>query len=87
VHDQDVSTAGGSITVPFAFQGAHDAFAVCLTPASSGDGGFPDGYHRLVVAHDSLCLDVHGAGGDLGQQLDQWQCENAPGADQDFFVR
>ncbi|EXU67319.1 hypothetical protein Z951_15325 [Streptomyces sp. PRh5] len=38
VYDQNVSASGGSITVPFTFQGAHDAFSVYLTPASSGSG-------------------------------------------------
>ncbi|MFJ8948148.1 RICIN domain-containing protein [Streptomyces sp. NPDC102395] len=85
VYDQNVSTAGGSITVPFTFRGPHDAFAVYLTPASSGDGGFPDGYHQLVVAHDSLCLDVYGDSADPGAAIDQWTC-NGQGNQQFRFV-
>ncbi|MEW2562502.1 RICIN domain-containing protein [Streptomyces griseorubiginosus] len=74
VYDQNVSTAGGSITVPFTFQGAHDAFTVYLTPASSGGTGFPAGYHQLVAAHDNLCLDVYGNSGSAGAAIDQWTC-------------
>ncbi|MFJ9907411.1 RICIN domain-containing protein [Streptomyces sp. NPDC101152] len=85
VYDQNVSAAGGSVTVPFTFQGAHDAFAVYLTPASSGGGGFPDGYHQLVVANDNLCLDVYGDSGSAGAAIDQWTC-NGQGNQQFQFV-
>uniref|UniRef100_A0AAU2UXN6 Right-handed parallel beta-helix repeat-containing protein n=1 Tax=Streptomyces sp. NBC_00003 TaxID=2903608 RepID=A0AAU2UXN6_9ACTN len=54
---------------------------------SSAGGGFPTGYHRLVIGSDSLCLDVCGAGGNLGRQLDQWPCENTAGTNQDFTPR
>lgn len=64
---------GGSITVPFTFQSAHDAFAVYLTPALSG-GGFPDGYHQLAVANDNVCMDVYGNSADAGAAIDQWTC-------------
>ncbi|WP_329359798.1 RICIN domain-containing protein [Streptomyces sp. NBC_01483] len=74
VYDQNVSTSGGSITVPFTFQGSHDAFAVYLTPASSSGGGFPSGYHQLVVANNSLCVDVYGNSGSAGAAIDQWTC-------------
>ena len=75
VDDQNVSVSSGSITVPFTFQAAHDAFAIYLTPAtSSGGGGFPGGYHRLVVANDSLCLDVYGDTTASGAAIDQWTC-------------
>ncbi|MHB9856806.1 RICIN domain-containing protein [Streptomyces sp. YIM S03343] len=73
MYDQNVSASGGSITVPFTFQGSHDAFAVYLTPASSG-GGFPNGYHQLVVADNSLCVDVYGNSGSAGAAIDQWTC-------------
>ncbi|MER6384780.1 hypothetical protein [Streptomyces sp. NPDC001250] len=63
-----MSTSGGSITVPFTFQASHDAFAVYLTPASSGDA-FPSGYHQLVAAHNSLCLDVYGNSGSAGATI------------------
>ncbi|MEW2514280.1 RICIN domain-containing protein [Streptomyces sp. NPDC046870] len=73
VYDQNVSTSGGSVTVPLAFQASHDAFAVYLTPATSG-AGFPGGYHQLVVADNSLCLDVYGNSGSAGAAIDQWTC-------------
>ncbi|MGW3444260.1 RICIN domain-containing protein [Streptomyces sp. NPDC001076] len=82
VYDQNVSTSGGSVTVPFTFQSAHDAFAVHLTPATSGGGSFPDGYHQLVVASDQLCLDVYGNSGTAGAAIDQWTCNGQ--SDQQF---
>jgi hypothetical protein len=77
VYDQDVSAAGGSVTVPFTFQAAHDAFGVYLTPGSGGGGtggSFPSGYHRLVAGHDGLCLDVFGNSSTAGAAIDQWSC-------------
>jgi len=86
VYNQNVSVSSGSITVPFTFQASHDAFAVYLTPASSsGGGGFPTGNHQLV-ANNGLCLDVYGAGSNLGQQLDQWPCKDAPATNQNFML-
>ncbi|UFR01326.1 RICIN domain-containing protein [Streptomyces sp. Go40/10] len=73
VYDQNVSTSGGSITVPLSFQASHDAFAVYLTPATSG-AGFPSGYQQLVVADNNLCLDVYGNSGSAGAAIDQWTC-------------
>ncbi|RRR84131.1 RICIN domain-containing protein [Streptomyces sp. RP5T] len=74
VYDQNVSASGGSITVPLTFQAAHDAFAVYLTPATSGGETFPAGYHQLVVANNNLCLDVYGNSGSAGAAIDQWTC-------------
>ncbi|MEW2119864.1 RICIN domain-containing protein [Streptomyces sp. NPDC005474] len=77
VYDQNVSVSGDSITLPFTFQGSHDAFSVYLTPASSGGGGgggFPDGSHQLVVASNNLCLDVYGNSTSAGTAIDQWSC-------------
>jgi hypothetical protein len=75
VYNQNVSVSSGSITVPFTFQASHDAFAIYLTPASSSSGGgFPTGYHRLVVANDSLCLDVYQNTTASGAAIDQWTC-------------
>ncbi|MFI6495064.1 RICIN domain-containing protein [Streptomyces sp. NPDC050564] len=74
VYDQNVSASGGSITVPFTFQSAHDAFSVYVTPASAGGGGFPDGYHQLVATHVDLCLDVYGNSSSAGAAIDQWTC-------------
>jgi len=74
VLSQNMSTSGGSITVPFTFQASHDAFAIYLAPASGSGGGFPSGYHQLVAGSDGLCLDVHGNTGTAGAAIDQWAC-------------
>jgi hypothetical protein len=74
VYDQNVSVSSGSITVPFTFQASHDAFAIYLTPSTSSGGGFPGGYHRLVIASNSLCLDVYGNTTASGAAIDQWTC-------------
>lgn len=75
VYDQTVSTAGGSITVPFTFQAAHDAFALYLTPAGSTSGsGYPSGYHQLAVGSDTLCVDGYGNTSTVGAVIDQWSC-------------
>ncbi|HZR51975.1 MAG TPA: RICIN domain-containing protein [Streptosporangiaceae bacterium] len=74
VLSQNMSTSGGSVTVPVTFQAAHDAFAIYLTPAGSSGGGFPGGYHQLVLASDALCLDVFGNTTASGAAIDQWTC-------------
>ncbi len=74
VLSQNMSVSSGSITVPVTFQAAHDAFAIYLTPASSSGGGFPSGFHRLVIGNDSLCLDVTGNTTAAGAAIDQWTC-------------
>jgi arabinoxylan arabinofuranohydrolase len=43
-----------------------------------------DGSYSFRNQNSGLCLDVYGASSTLGQQLDQWQCKNAPGNNQDF---
>jgi hypothetical protein len=43
-----------------------------------------DGSWEFKNSASGLCLDVYGAGSNLGQQLDQWACKNAPGTNQDF---
>ena len=43
-----------------------------------------DGSYEFKNQNSGLCLDVYGAGSNLGQQLDQWPCKNAPGTNQDF---
>jgi len=43
-----------------------------------------DGSWEFKNSASGLCLDVTGAGSNLGQQLDQWPCKNAPGTNQDF---
>ncbi|GAB2844859.1 RICIN domain-containing protein [Actinoallomurus bryophytorum] len=74
VYDQNVSASGGSITVPVTFQASHDAFGIYLTPAQSGGGGFPSGYHQLVVGNNGLCVDVHGNSSAAGAAIGQWTC-------------
>jgi Ricin-type beta-trefoil lectin domain-like len=37
-------------------------------------GGFPSGYHRLIIANDNLCLDVYGNTSSAGAAIDQWTC-------------
>jgi hypothetical protein len=41
VVNQSMTTSGGSITVPFTFQAAHDAFAITVTPASGSGSPTP----------------------------------------------
>ncbi|WP_063770673.1 RICIN domain-containing protein [Streptacidiphilus carbonis] len=43
-------------------------------PEPTTGGGFPGGYHQLVVASDALCLDVYGNSGNSGAAIDQWTC-------------
>jgi hypothetical protein len=74
VFSQNMSTSSGSLTVPFTFQASHDAFAIYLTPGTSGVSGFPGGYHQLVIGNDSLCLDVLGNTTTAGAAIDQWTC-------------
>ena len=45
-----------------------------------------DGSYQFQNKNSNLCLDVYGAGSNLGQQLDQWTCKNAPGTNQDFAL-
>ncbi|MEV0408872.1 RICIN domain-containing protein, partial [Actinoallomurus sp. NPDC050550] len=46
-----------------------------------------DGSWSFQNQNSGLCLDVYGAGGNQGQQLDQWPCKNAAGSNQDFTPR
>jgi Ricin-type beta-trefoil lectin domain-like len=65
---------------------------IAQEPASSSASGqwLPvaqsDGSWEFKNSASGLCLDVFGAGGNLGQQLDQWSCKNAPGTNQDFTL-
>ena len=76
VFNQNLSSASGSVTASLTFQSAHDAFAVYVTPATSGGGGggFPSGYHQLVIGNDALCLDVFGNTSTSGAAIDQYTC-------------
>jgi hypothetical protein len=46
-----------------------------------------DGSWEFKNSASGLCLDVFGANGNTGQQLDQWPCKNAPATNQDFTPR
>src|SRR4051812_10769686 len=46
-----------------------------------------DGSYSFKNQNSGLCLDVFGANSTAGQQLDQWQCKNGPGNNQDFTPR
>jgi hypothetical protein len=79
---QDVTVQGGVTT-----QGQAD---IVQEPVS-GDAASQwlpqqqsDGSWQFKNQNSGLCLDVYGAGSNLGQQLDQWPCKNAPGTNQDF---
>ncbi|WP_442875724.1 RICIN domain-containing protein [Actinoallomurus sp. NBC_01490] len=43
-------------------------------------GAQSDGSWAFQNQNSGLCLDVYGAGNNAGQQLDQWPCKNAAGA-------
>ncbi|SEL98386.1 RICIN domain-containing protein [Streptacidiphilus jiangxiensis] len=48
-----------------------------ITGGSTGGGGggsFPSGYHRLVVQHSGLCVDVAGASTSNGAAIEQNSC-------------
>jgi hypothetical protein len=78
----DVAVSGGSTTAgqPDIVQQVPNGAASSLwLPVQQSDGGY-----SFRNQNSGLCLDVYGAGSNLGQQLDQWQCKNAPGGNQDF---
>ncbi|KAA2266619.1 hypothetical protein F0L68_02465 [Solihabitans fulvus] len=82
---QDVVVAGNSTA-----QGTPDI--VQEPPNATATAGLwqpvqqSDGSYEFRNQNSGLCLDVYGAGSNLGQQLDQWPCKNAPGTNQDFMV-
>jgi hypothetical protein len=53
--------------------GAQQVISQAGVQSSSG-GGFPSGYHRLVIGNDGLCLDVFGNTTAAGAAVDQWTC-------------
>jgi arabinoxylan arabinofuranohydrolase len=81
----DVAVAGSSTTagMPDIVQQAPDGAANSLwLPVQQSDGSY-----SFKNQNSGLCLDVYGANSTLGQQLDQWQCKNAPATNQDFTPR
>ena len=41
---------------------------------AAASGGFPTGWHKLVISTDSLCLDSAGNTSTAGAVIDQWTC-------------
>jgi O-glycosyl hydrolase len=54
--------------------GASGSTSFTWTISGSTAGGFPSGYHRLVIASDKLCLDVYGNTANSGAAIDQYTC-------------
>ena len=81
---QDVAVANNSTA-----QGTPD---IVQEPANGAAGSLwqplrqSDGSYEFRNQNSGLCLDVNGAGSNLGQQLDQWPCKNASGTNQDFML-
>jgi hypothetical protein len=78
----DVAVSGSSTTAgtpDIVQQPASGAAGSLWLPAQQSDGSW-----AFKNQNSGLCLDVFGAGSNLGQQLDQWACKNAPGTNQDF---
>ena len=72
----DVAVAGSSTAagVPNIVQQAPNSAPNSLwLPVQQSDGSY-----SFKNRNSGLCLDVYGANSTLGQQLDQWQCKNAP---------
>jgi hypothetical protein len=81
----DVAVANGSTAagVPNIVQQVPNSASSSLwLPVQQSDGSY-----SFRNQNSGLCLDVYGANSTLGQQLDQWQCKNAPGNNQDFTPR
>jgi hypothetical protein len=71
VFEQDMSAAGGSITVPLTVQQSTDAYAVYLTPGGQGTVGDTG---ELRGVGSNRCLDVPGQTTTAGTQLQIWDC-------------
>jgi hypothetical protein len=71
VLNQTMTVSGsGTITVPLTFQASHDAFAVYVTPASSGG---PQGV-ELVGGQSGRCVDVPNGATANGTQTQLYDC-------------
>jgi len=69
------SVAGTSTVTVTATDTTGAAGATSFTWTINGTGGgFPSGYNQLVVAKNSLCLDVYGNASTSGAVIDQWTC-------------
>ncbi|MFI5907618.1 RICIN domain-containing protein [Dactylosporangium sp. NPDC051541] len=73
VLDQTMAVSGGAVTVPLTFQASHDAFAVYLTPATTG--GQPG--VQIVGGQSGRCLDVPGGTTTNGTQTQLYDCTGA----------
>jgi hypothetical protein len=70
-------SAGGTSTVTVTATdttGASGSASFTWTITGSTGGGFPSGYHQLVIAKSSLCLDVYGNTSTAGAAIDQYTC-------------
>jgi len=56
--------------------GASGSASFTWTINGGTGGGFPTGYHQLVIAKNSLCLDVFGNSSASGAAIDQWTCNS-----------
>ena len=45
-----------------------------FTGGTSNGGGYPTGYHELIVQNSRLCVDVAGASASNNAVIDQWTC-------------
>jgi hypothetical protein len=54
--------------------GAQQVISQAGLQTSTSGGGFPSGYHQMIVGNDSLCLDVYGNTTASGAAIDQWSC-------------
>jgi hypothetical protein len=83
VYSQTVSVSGGSVTVPFTFQSAHDAFAIYVTPAGSASGNIvavtSPGSQSGTVGTAIGSLQIHATDSAAGQTLTYTAASLPPG--------
>jgi hypothetical protein len=79
-YQQDVSgsasTDGGRVTF--------SALSQYGVPGGSSGGGYPAGYHQLVVQENGLCVDVSGGSTANNAVIDQWTCKTSNTVNQEF---